>query len=113
MILAGIVPFYFFHARWTHAALAVYLTTAFIFGMLLEPDYPPPGTSWFWKSLAAIIAFHVAVTALVAWGAYEAAPIGEFPRAFYGLLAFVVFGEWRVMRWIIDRLEPAKRKRRA
>jgi hypothetical protein len=42
LILCGTVPFFFFlDTRWGHAALLGYAITAFFFGLLLVPDYPP------------------------------------------------------------------------
>ena len=107
LILCGTVPFFFFlDTRWGHAALLGYAITAFFFGLLLVPDYPPLGTNWFWKTMIPIVAVHSGVVCGLVWLDLNIPEVNRMPRWLYGLAAVVLFLEAYVAGRFIETCQP-------
>ena len=107
LILCGAVPFFFFlDTRWGHAALLGYAITAFFFGLLLVPDYPPLGTTWFWKTMIPIVAVHSGVVCGLVWLDLNIPEVNRMPRWLYGLAAVILFLEAYVAGRFIETCQP-------
>jgi hypothetical protein len=107
LVLCGATPFFFFlHKSWGHGALLAYLVTACFFGLLLVPDYPPRGTSWFWKAIIPIVVIHSALVLGLLWLNLLVPEVNRMPRALYGFAVIIVLIEWRLSVRIIDAFEP-------
>jgi hypothetical protein len=109
LILGGAIPFFFFlHTGWARAALLAYALTAFLFGLLLVPDYPPVGTSWFWKAIIPIGALHSAIVFGLVWLNLSIPEMNRLPRMLYGFVGIILMAEWWLSRRIIDASQPRK-----
>jgi hypothetical protein len=107
LILFGAVPFFFFlSTSWARAALLAYILTAFLFGLLLIPDYPPVGTSWFWKAMIPIIVFHGLVIFGLVWLNLSIPDVNRMPRMLYGFAGIILMIEWRLSLRIINACQP-------
>jgi len=106
LFICGALPFFFLHTFWANAALVVYSMTAGLFGILLLGEYPPVGTSWFWRAILAIISLHSVVVLGLAVLNLEIPVMNKLPRLLYSLLGIVVVAEWRLSLRIIEASEP-------
>ncbi len=109
LILCGGLPLLFFwHTKWIHAALLVYLITTLLFFVVLAGDYPPFATRWFWKSMIPITVIHSGIVAGLTWLDLNVPYINETPRALYGFAVIILAFEWRISLRIIEGNEPAE-----
>jgi hypothetical protein len=107
IILCGTIPFFFFLDKsWGHAALLGYSLTAFFFGLLLVPDYPSLGTSWFWKTMIPIVVAHLGIVFGLVWLDLRLPEINRMPRWLYGLATLILFLEDYVATRFIHALRP-------
>jgi len=107
LVMCGAVPFFFFLDKsWGHAALLGYLLTGLFYGVALVPNYPPFGTSWFWKAMIPIVAVHSAIVIGLVWLDLSLPEINTMPRWLYGFATVILVLEaWLSWRFI-DVLEP-------
>jgi hypothetical protein len=107
LVLCSAAPFFFFlQTSWVRAALLGYLLTACLFGLLLVPDYPPVGTTWFWKAMMPIIVVHLAIVFGLVWLDLKVPDINRMPRMLYGFAGMILVIEWRLSLRIIGALQP-------
>jgi hypothetical protein len=107
LILCGILPFLFFlNSNWAHAALLGYMLTACFFGLLLVPEYPPVGTSWFWRSMIPVFILHVAAIVGLVWLNLSIPEMNRMPRMLYGYAGIVLVIEWQLAKRIVDACQP-------
>jgi hypothetical protein len=107
LILCGAVPFLFFlNSNWAHAAMLSYMLTACFFGLLLVPEYPPLGASWFWKPMIPIVILHELVIAGLVRLNLSIPEMNRMPRMLYGYAGFVLVIEWQLAKRIIDACQP-------
>jgi hypothetical protein len=107
LILFGAVPFFFFlSTNWARAALLAYILTACFFGLLLVPDYPPFGTSWFWKAMIPIVVFHGLVIFGLVWLNLNIPEMNRLPRMLYGFAGIILMIEWGLSLRIINTCQP-------
>jgi hypothetical protein len=101
-VLCGAIPFLLSNRYWANAALIGYSLTTVLFGILLVGEYPPLGTSWFWKSVISIVIFHFLVVFGLVSLNLEIPELDSLPRIIYGFLALVVAGEWYIALRMIE-----------
>jgi hypothetical protein len=103
------LPLLFVHTSWATALLQSYLLTAFLFGVLLVPEYPSPKAHWFWKAILVVVAIHMAVVVVLVNVDLEwATVLGPVvpARMAYALLGVILVAEWRVALYVIEGFEP-------
>jgi hypothetical protein len=100
------LPLLFFPGTWARLTLEAYFLTAFLFGALLVPEYPPVGTRWFWKAILPIAVMHSAVVFGLVMLSLEIPEINRLPRMVFGFLAVILVAEWRLALRIIETFEP-------
>lgn len=86
-----------------------YLLTAVFYGLLLVPDYPPFGTSWFWKTMIPIMMVHSVIVFGLVWLDLYVPEINKLPRWLFSFAAGILFLEGYVAGRFIDALEPPPR----
>jgi hypothetical protein len=112
LVFCGATPLlYFWRTQWVHAALFGYLPTGLLFGVLLVGEYPPIGTSWFWKSIIPITAGHSAITFGLVLLSWDVPYVNRWPRALYGLASIMLAVEYYLSSSLIEALDPDKSKK--
>ena len=107
LILCGAAPFFFFlSTSWARAVLLAYIPTALFFGLLLVPDYPPLGTSWFWKAMIPIVVVHSGIVFGLVWLNLNMPAMNKMPRVLYGFVGVILMIEWRLSLRIISTCQP-------
>ena len=92
--------------QWVHAALLGYLLTAAFYFVGLVDEYPPIGTSWFWKAMVPIVIIHSSTVIGLVWLDLKVPYVNAWPRTLYGFAAIIGLGELRLSYRIIDAFEP-------
>jgi hypothetical protein len=72
----------------------------------LVPDYPPLGTSWFWKAMISIVVLHAAVVFGLVWLNLNIPEVNRVPRMLYGFAGIILMIEWRLSLLIINTCQP-------
>jgi|SRR5580704_16476074 hypothetical protein len=107
LVLCGAIPFFFFLSTgWARAALLGYLLTGLLFGVVLVGDYPPFGTSWFWKAMIPIVLVHSAIVFGLVWLDLNLPEINRMPRWLYGFAVLILVLEVQLSGRIIDAFQP-------
>jgi hypothetical protein len=110
IVVCGGVPFLFFlQTAWGHAALLGYLLTGLFFGVALVADYPPVGTTWFWKAMIPVVVLHSAIVFGLVWVDLKIPEVNRAPRFLYGIATIMFMLEWRWSGRIIEALQPTRR----
>src|ERR1700692_731006 len=106
LILCGGAPFLFLETSWANAAMLGYLLTGLFFGFLLVGDYPPFGTSWFWKVMIQIVVLHSSIVFGLVWLDLNIPMINKLPRMLLGFAGIILLIEWRLSLRIISARQP-------
>ena len=102
------LPLLLVHSAWATPVLHCYLLTAFLFGLLLVPDYPPVNTGSFWKATIPISAIHsIVVLGIIKLDLEWPMIFGPVvpARMVYGFLGVILVAEWRLALYLIERPE--------
>jgi hypothetical protein len=87
------------HGTWPRYLIMAYVMTAGLFGILMNGQYPPFASRWFWKAMLPIFVLHGAIlVALFKISAVSSfiAPIALPTRAVYGFIAVLIVLEWHI-----------------
>ena len=101
-ILAAGVPLLFVHSVWGKPAFIVFSLTYVFFVVLMNGEYPPSGTRWFWRAVPPIVFLHAAIVLGLVMVVLEAPGVQGLPRILFGFLTIVCVIEWRVALWILE-----------
>jgi len=101
-ILGAGVPLLFVKAVWAKPAFIVYALTFGFFGILMNGEYPPFGTRWFWKAMPPIALLDLAVVTGLVMVDLMVPGVQGLPRILFGFLAIIGVIEWRVALWILE-----------
>lgn len=105
-ILAAGIPLLFVNAVWAKPAFVVYALTFGFFGILMNGEYPPFGTRWFWIAVPLIILLHGAIVLGLVMVDLEVPGVQGLPRILFGSLAVIGVIEWRIALWILNVSRP-------
>ncbi len=100
------LPLLFVNGSWGKPTYIVYALTYSFFVILMNGEYPPTGTRWFWRSIPLIVLLHFAIVAGLIAALLEIPGAEGLPRILFGFLTIVVFFEWRAALWILDTVRP-------
>jgi hypothetical protein len=106
LILCGGAPFLFLETSWANAAMLGYLLTGLFFGFLLVGEYPPLGTSWFWKVMIPIVVLHASIVFGLVWLDLNFPMINKLPRILLGFAGIILVIEWQLALRIIGARQP-------
>lgn len=100
------VPLLFINAVWAKPTFIVYSLTYGLFGILMNGEYPPSGTRWFWKAMPVIIILHSAIVLGLVVLDLRVPGIQGLPRILFSFLTIIGLVEWRVALWILEVSRP-------
>jgi len=106
LVLCGAAPFFFFlETIWAQPALIGYVMTGLAIVAVIDDEWPPRSSRWFWSALLLVAAIHVAVVSTFVWLDISVPGVNNVPRMLYGFAALALVVELRLAFWIIDAFE--------
>jgi hypothetical protein len=97
---------------WPRYFMMAYVMTAGLFGILMNGEYPPFASRWFWKAMLPIFVLHGAILfALFKISVVSSSivPIALPMRAVYGFVGVLIIFEWhvclRIIAWFRSNLD--------
>jgi hypothetical protein len=107
LVILGLgVPVLFVNAPWARPAFIVYSLTYGFFVILMNGEYPPSETRWFWRAIPAIALLHLAIVLGLTVAILKVPGAQSLPRILFGFLTVVGVIEWRTALWILDASRP-------